>query len=87
MLLNLPDKSSTSQPNPYIKIFGTLKKSKQDILLKLSIRTKSTDTENRLEAEYDLINDKMSIKAEKDIPLRIDTDNYYFISNKNARRK
>jgi hypothetical protein len=86
MRLNLPDNSSTSQPHPYIKIYGTLKKvkSKSGLLLKLSIQTKITDRESLLEAEYDLMSDKQSIKAEKDIPLRIDAQNYYFISNENG---
>ena len=30
------------------------------------------------------MSDKRSIKAEKDIPLRIDSQNYYFISNENG---
>jgi len=89
MRLNLPDNSSTSQPHPYIKIYGTLtkSKSKSGLLLKLSIRTKTTDSENLMEAEYDLMSDKRSIKAERDIPLRIDSQNYYFISNENREEK
>jgi len=85
-LLNLSENiTSPRQPNPYIKIFGTLKKSKQEILLKLTLQTKSTDTANLLEAEYNLVNYKETIIAKKNIPLRIDTQNYYFLNNKNRK--
>ncbi len=83
-LLNLPDyRTSTNQPSPYINIFGTLKKLKKETILKLILQTRSTDFANLLEAEYDLVNHKESITAKNNIPLRIDTQYYYFLYNKN----
>lgn len=91
-LLNLPGSGglpSTNQPNPYIKIFGTLKKSKlkSEFTIELTIQSKLTDKENKLEATYDVLKDETSIKAGKDIPLRVDRQNYYFINKENGEER
>ena len=76
--LNLPSvRPSTNQPNPYVEISGSFSKTKSKCELSLIIRKKSDDKENVLSASYDILNDKTSIEAHKDIPLRIEHKNYY----------
>lgn len=81
-LLNLPNFNlkSTNQPSPYVRIFGNLRKGKSDLIAQLTIQTNSKDKENKLEANYDVLKGTISIKAEKDIPLRIDRENYFFVN-------
>ena len=85
-LLNLPDqRTSTNQPNPYVEISGNFSKtnsSKTNVKCEISliIRKTTKDNENVLTATYDILNDKISIDAHKDIQLRIDTNNYYLPS-------
>jgi len=76
--LNLPSvRPSTSQPNPYVEISGSFSKTKSKCELSLIIRKKSNDKENVLSAIFDILNDKTSIEAHKDIQLRIEHKNYY----------
>jgi hypothetical protein len=76
--LNLPNfRTSTIQPNPYVEISGYFSKTKVKCEISLVIKKKSNDKENVLTAIYDILNDKTSIDAHTDIPLRIDNKNYY----------
>jgi len=87
-LLNLPDmRTSTNQANPYIEIRGSLRPGS---IIHLEISRKSNDRENVFAAALDILNDSISIDAEKDIPLRIEHKNYYFSAkdgeNENKRK-
>jgi hypothetical protein len=82
-LLNLPDaRTSTNQPNPYVEIRGNLKGTSSGYNLTLSLHKSLNDKENLLQASYDITNDEQEIDADKDINLRIDTQNYRIIRQK-----
>jgi hypothetical protein len=75
--LNLPDaRTSTSQPNPYVEIRGSFKRTRSEYDLTLLLQKTVTDKDNLLQATFDISNDEVEIQADKDIRLRIDTQNY-----------
>jgi hypothetical protein len=84
-LLNLPDsRTSSSQPNPYVEIYGTLKVTNMKPTLSLQITGRNrTDGQKRdeLKASYNLSEDKVQIQARKGIQLKLESKNY-FISGK-----
>ena len=85
ILLNLPDsRTSSSQPNPYVEIYGTLKVTKLEPILSLQITGRNrTDGEKRdaLAASFNISDDQVLIQAKKGIQLKLDRKNY-FISGK-----
>jgi len=76
-LLNLPDsRTSTNQSNPYIEIRGSLKRTKSESEVTLLLQKTVSDKDNLLQATFDISNDEYEIQGDKDIGLRIDTQNY-----------
>ena len=79
-LLNLPDfRTSTNQPNPYVEIRCNLKRSKSHYNVILLLQTTVNDKDNLLQATFDASNNSISIQGDKDIRLRIDTQNYEIV--------
>lgn len=74
-LLNLPDsRTSNSQPNPYVEIYGTLIVSNMKPILSLQITGKNrTDGEKRdlLGASYNISDDQVLIQSRKGIQLKL----------------
>jgi hypothetical protein len=89
-LLNLPDfRTSNSQPNPYLEIYGTLKVRNMKPTLSLQITGKNrTDGEKRdlLGATYNISDDQVLIQSRKGIQLKLDRKNY-FMSGKSLYDK
>jgi hypothetical protein len=81
--LNLPDfRTSTNQSNPYVEIRGTLKRTKSQYNVIILLQKTVNDKDNLLQATFDVSNDSiLSIHADKDISLRIDTQNYELVPN------
>jgi hypothetical protein len=77
--LNLPDsRTSSSQPNPYVELYGTLKVTNMKPTLSLQITGKNrTGREKRdvLEASYNISDDQVLIQARKGIQLKLDRKN------------
>jgi len=80
-LLNLPDsRTSSSQPNPYVEIYGTLKVTNMKPTLLLQIKGRSrSDREKRdvSGASYNISDDSILIQAKHDIQLKLDRKNYF----------
>lgn len=80
-LLNLPDfRTSNSQPNPYVEIYGTLKVKKLEPVLSLRIQGRKLPTKEKreiLEAFYEISRDNISVIGDKDIELKIERKNYF----------
>jgi hypothetical protein len=77
--INLPKEiTSPAQANPYVIIHGEFRPRST---IHLDIRKTAKDKENAFEATFDIPNDSISINAERDIALRIENKNYYFVSD------